>query len=128
SDAVALESRRTSSLTVSDDDSVGAIFIASRINSAHFVTPRFNSPSNIVANFAGTFKPFLLSSDQRGWVGETPVQSVSYTGKDRTTRRFGFITHGDDVREKLSALKNIKDGLRLVVRDIDSDLVHHLNS
>src|SRR5207237_10437022 len=126
--ALGPEGRRTSALPISDDDSVDRIFITSRINSAYFVTPRLTSPSNIVTNFACAFKPFRLSPDERGWIGKTPVQSVSYTGKDRTFLCAGFIANGYDISKQLSALKDIKDGLCLVVGNIDSDFVHHLNS
>ena len=56
------------------------------------------------------------------------MQSVRNTWKNRTTCSFRFVTHRDDEWEKLSGLKNIEHGLCLVVRNINSYFVHHLNS
>src|SRR5262249_35413391 len=104
------------------------MFIALCIDSTHFVTPGVNSRPDVVANLARALKPFLLSPGQRRWIGKTPVHSVSYTGKDRTFLSAGFIANGYDISKKLAALKNIKNGLCLVVRNVDADFVHHLNS
>ena len=86
------------------DDSVGGISITLRIDSTHFLTPRFNPRSNVVTNFAGALKSLLVSACKRRRIGKTPMQSRGWAGEDRAFLRAALITDRDDMGEKFSAL------------------------
>ena len=100
----------------------------SRIDSTHFITPGFDLRLNVVTNFAGPLQALLVCPGKRRRIRETPMQSVRNTRKDRTPCSLRFVANCNDVREELTALENVKHRLRLIVRNIDSYLVHHLNS
>ena len=55
------------------------------------------------------------------------MQSPGYTRKYRTPLRTRFIADGDDVRKRLARAQHIGDGFRFVARNVDANLLHHLN-
>jgi hypothetical protein len=97
---------------------------ASDLHSTHLITPRFDASSNLIADFAHAFEALIVCAAERSWIGKAPMQSLDDTREYRTTFCASFIADCDHIWEKFSAFENIKDGLRLLSGDINSDLAH----
>src|SRR6266567_5774794 len=99
---------------------LGADFLA-----AIFFAESRHARLDRVADLADLIELFFMGALCLRRIRKGPVQTLGWPGKNRTSGRLGFRTHGYDVGEKQSCLEDIKHGLCFLFRDIDADLAHH---
>src|SRR3989338_3402962 len=82
---------------------------------------------DLVAHGARLLELFLGRALKGGWVGKAPMQALGDARKHGAALRARLVADGYDVLISLPTLEEVEHALRLVARDIDSELLHGLH-
>ena len=86
--------------------------------------PFLHFRGDLVAHSDGFFQPFLPGAGEGRWIGKTPVQPRGISRKNRAAFGARFVANGDDVAVKSVFFKELEDGLRLFLGNIDAHVGH----
>src|SRR5207245_8954232 len=100
----------------------GASGLLPRVSPAGAV--RFEDQPHLIADVAENLQLLLFGSFCFGWIEKAPMIPVDLTGKNRAGP-LGIAADGDYRLDLV--VEELSHGLRAMSRDIDTDLLHHLD-